>query len=334
MILNSSPATWPGVPMPGEPKLILPGLALAWAASSATVLAGTEGLTTITKGRLMRPATSVMSRRNTKLSLSYRVALIVFDELTMRSVYPSAGARTTASVPMLLPLPGRFSTTNCWPSRSESHGAMSRARMSGAPAGPVGAMMRTGREGYACAPAIRESTGSAAAPAARCRRLLRGSFILHLPFASHHSITSSAVLMLITNSSGVVLSKAFEQDFSVHQIGRVKPLVKPTIERGQQVETLPCSSLQPPESRQTGRRSELPDLSSLLARHLKRFEIRSFCIPLRIGSATQEQDITLQPEQSRLIEALAGFVHDDEPLSQGSQPRVGLVASGVCLREY
>jgi hypothetical protein len=27
MILNSSPATWPGVPMPGEPKLILPGLA-------------------------------------------------------------------------------------------------------------------------------------------------------------------------------------------------------------------------------------------------------------------------------------------------------------------
>ena len=57
-----------------------------------------------------------------------------------------------------------------------------------------------------------------------------------------------AVLMLITNSSGVVLSKTFEQNFGVHQIGRVKPLVKPTIERGQQVETLPCSSLQPPES--------------------------------------------------------------------------------------
>src|SRR6476469_4380848 len=75
------------------------------------------------------------------------------------------------------------------------------------------------------------------------------------------ALSALAVLMLITDSNGVVLPKAFEQDFSVHQIGRVKTLVKPTIERGQQVETLPCSSLQPPESGSTGRRSELPDLS-------------------------------------------------------------------------
>jgi hypothetical protein len=61
-------------------------------------------------------------------------------------------------------------------------------------------------------------------------------------------LSALAILMLITNSNGVVLSKAFEQDFGVHQIGRVKPLVKPTIEGGQQVETLLCSSLQPPES--------------------------------------------------------------------------------------
>jgi hypothetical protein len=72
----------------------------------------------------------------------------------------------------------------------------------------------------------------------------------------------------------------------------------------------------------------------LLARHLKRFEILSFCFPLRVDPATQEQDITLQPEPSRFIEALAGLVHDDEPLSQGSQPGVGLVAFGVCLREH
>src|SRR5215472_12763525 len=29
--------------------------------------------------------------------------------------------RTTASVSILPPPPGRFSTTNCWPSRSDSH---------------------------------------------------------------------------------------------------------------------------------------------------------------------------------------------------------------------
>src|SRR5262247_272466 len=37
---------------------------------------------------------------------------------------------------------------------------------------------------------MRETAGSAAAPAARCRKFRRGSFILNLP--SHHSITSSA----------------------------------------------------------------------------------------------------------------------------------------------
>src|SRR5262245_65611967 len=36
---------------------------------------------------------------------------------------------------------------------------------------------RTGRVGYACAHAIRDRAGSAAAPAARCRNVRRGSFI-------------------------------------------------------------------------------------------------------------------------------------------------------------
>src|ERR1700688_1989058 len=36
--------------------------------------------------------------------------------------------------------------------------------------------MRTGRDGYVCACARRDSVGSAAAPAAKCRNLRRGSF--------------------------------------------------------------------------------------------------------------------------------------------------------------
>src|SRR5262249_11288821 len=39
---------------------------------------------------------------------------------------------------------------------------------------------------------MRARTGSAAARAASCRKFRRGSFILNLPLASHHSITSSA----------------------------------------------------------------------------------------------------------------------------------------------
>src|SRR5262245_22974533 len=39
---------------------------------------------------------------------------------------------------------------------------------------------------------MRDTAGSAAAPAARCRSRRRGSLILNLPLRSHHSITSSA----------------------------------------------------------------------------------------------------------------------------------------------
>ena len=55
-----------------------------------------------------------------------------------------AGARTTASVPMLLPAPGRFSMMNGWPSRSDSHCPIRRATMS---VGPPAASRRR------CAPA-------------------------------------------------------------------------------------------------------------------------------------------------------------------------------------
>jgi hypothetical protein len=46
-----------------------------------------------------------------------------------------------------------------------------------------------------------ETAGSAAALAARCRKFRLGSFILNLPLASHHSITSSR--SLYSSSDGV-----------------------------------------------------------------------------------------------------------------------------------
>ena len=61
---------------------------------------------------------------------------------------------------------GRFSTKNCWPSRSDSHWPITRARMSVPPAVPKGTMMRTGRVGYVCAFAIRKTAGES--DGARC----------------------------------------------------------------------------------------------------------------------------------------------------------------------
>src|SRR5271167_3320349 len=50
IILNNSPEIWSGVPIPADAILILPRLALAYAMNSGTVLAGNDGLTTMTSG--------------------------------------------------------------------------------------------------------------------------------------------------------------------------------------------------------------------------------------------------------------------------------------------
>src|SRR5438309_2163225 len=90
--------------------------------------------------------------------------------------------RVTASVAMLPAAPGRTSTRNCWPSFSDRNWATTRATMSDALPAAWPTMIFTGRDGYACALA---EAGSTAAPAARRRNCLRGSFMMHLASASN-----------------------------------------------------------------------------------------------------------------------------------------------------
>src|SRR6476659_7346975 len=52
-----------------------------------------------------------------------------------------------------------------------------RATMSVGPPAANATIQRTGRTGYVCALAMRDKTGSAAAPAARCKNVRRGSFM-------------------------------------------------------------------------------------------------------------------------------------------------------------
>src|SRR5262245_7226613 len=54
---------------------------------------------------------------------------------------------------MLLPAPGLFSTTNCWPSRSDSRWPTSRASTSVGPPAGKPTTSRTGRVGYSSASA-------------------------------------------------------------------------------------------------------------------------------------------------------------------------------------
>src|ERR1700730_8680082 len=145
--MNSSPDRWTEVPMPGDAMLILRGLALAWAMNSATVMAGTDRLTSMTLGERTRPATGAMSLRKLYGSDSYRVALMALEVGTSRNMYPSGAALIPDWGAILPPAPPRFSMTTCWPRRSDSHWAMIRATTSVAPPGGNGTIQCTGRVG-------------------------------------------------------------------------------------------------------------------------------------------------------------------------------------------
>src|SRR5205823_9321012 len=86
-------------------------------------------------------------------------------------------ARTTDSVPILPPAPGRFSITNDWPRRSDSHCPIRRATTSDPPAAANPVSRCTGLFGYACVHPVREMVGSAAVPAAAYKNRRRGRFI-------------------------------------------------------------------------------------------------------------------------------------------------------------
>src|SRR5258707_11099325 len=96
------------------------------------------------------------------------------------SVCPSGSARATASVPILVAAPPRFSTPTCWPQISESLPATTRAIASVPPPGGNGTTSRTKRVGQPCADARLGSAGAAieaAVSAMARRRLSMGSLV-------------------------------------------------------------------------------------------------------------------------------------------------------------
>src|SRR5882672_2749165 len=75
------------------------------------------------------------------------------------------------SAAVVLPAPGRFSTTNCWPSAPVHFAASMRARVSGLPPGARPTRTRTGFCGQACARAAPGNV-AAARPINRAKRFM------------------------------------------------------------------------------------------------------------------------------------------------------------------
>src|SRR4051812_19082135 len=68
-------------------------------------------------------------------------------------MWPSGTDCITTCAEAIMPAPGRFSTTTCWPTFSDIFCAMMRAVMSATPPGANGRMKRIGLVGKACAEA-------------------------------------------------------------------------------------------------------------------------------------------------------------------------------------
>src|SRR5262245_22417629 len=84
----------------------------------------------------------------------------------MKMVWPSGSELATAAAAMLVPAPGLFSITTCWPQIRDSRSAVMRATVSVDPPGAYGTTMRTGRAGQSCASAGRLTAVASANAAA------------------------------------------------------------------------------------------------------------------------------------------------------------------------
>jgi hypothetical protein len=117
------------------------------AARNADQLRGSSAQLGELHGLLIPVKDRAISRTKSKLRLLRSVTFAAFAWLTASSVYPSGGARTTASAAMLLPLPALFSIINCRLNRSASSWATSRAQRSAGPPAAKPTIHRTCRVG-------------------------------------------------------------------------------------------------------------------------------------------------------------------------------------------
>src|SRR3954471_4147175 len=141
--------------------------------SSFTECTGSEGYTTRTLPDVTSSVTGARSLAGSNGSFGYITRLVATGTPPTRIVWPSASERTTASMPMLVPAPGRFSTSTGWPRPSDSGADSARARMSTVPPAAAGTTRRTGFDGKPCANASVVKRTSVAAISFRMAPLYR-----------------------------------------------------------------------------------------------------------------------------------------------------------------
>ena len=135
------------VATPVEPYEYFPGSALSSATSSASVLAGTSGVTTRAEVEMPICDTAAKSFTASYESLRCSAGICTCVVMVKRAVWPSFGVRATAAAPMVPLAPTRLSTTTGLPQPVPSSCATSRAMLSVMPPAGKGTTSVTGCEG-------------------------------------------------------------------------------------------------------------------------------------------------------------------------------------------
>jgi hypothetical protein len=166
---SAAMCTW--LPWPAEPKLTLPGFALAFAISPRRSRTSLFGGTATTIGPVATLVIATKSFFGSKGSDAYRCGLTVkMLPEAISSVWPSV-ALAAAAAPMLPPAPARLSTTTFWPQIADNFSPTIRATTSVLPPAAKGTMMVTGRVGQAGWASAGADAASASAATSRPRRV-------------------------------------------------------------------------------------------------------------------------------------------------------------------
>ena len=161
--------------------------------NSGTVLAGTDGFTTMTLGTRQdaRDWRDVADEIEIELVVERRVDRVVRTDHEAACSRPAAHSRPPRS-PILLPAPGRFSMTNLLAEPLRQPLPIRRARMSLPPPAAKPTTMRTGRDRIGLRPRnARHSRQRGSARGQMQKLSSAGKFHCEPPFHAH-SITSSA----------------------------------------------------------------------------------------------------------------------------------------------
>ena len=122
-------------PVPNEPKLYLPGLALTRAMKSFRLPAGNSGLTTSTRYDRQICETGSKSFSGSYGTLAKMAEFWMWVVMPTSTVWPSGADRATISLPIMPLAPALFSTTTFWPQLSCRRAASNRPTRSVAPPG-------------------------------------------------------------------------------------------------------------------------------------------------------------------------------------------------------